>query len=35
MKENMAHKLYCTKAVKVQRMEEIVVLVVEEIDVVA
>ena len=35
MKGNLAHKLYSTKTVKVQRMEEIVGLVVEEIDVMA
>ena len=35
MKGNFAHKLYSTKTVKVQRMEEIVGLVVEEIDVMA
>ena len=35
MKRNLAHKLRSTKTVKVQRMEEIVGLVVEEISVVA
>ena len=35
MKGNLAHKLYSTKTVKFQRMEEIVGLVVEEIDVMA
>ena len=35
MKGNLAHKLYSTETVKVQRVEEIVGLVVEEIDVVA
>ena len=33
MKRNLAQKLYSTKTVKVQGMEEIVGLVVEEIDV--
>ena len=35
MKGNLAQKLYCTKTVKVQRMKEIVGLVVQEIDVMA
>ena len=35
MKGNLAHKLYSTKTVKVKRMEKIVGLVVEEIDVMA
>ena len=35
MKANLAHKLCSTKTVKVQRMGEIVSLVVEEIDVLA
>ena len=35
MKRNLAHKLYSTKTVKVQSMQEIVGLVVEEIDVIA
>ena len=35
MKGNLAHKLYFTKTVKVQRMDKIVGLVVEEIDVMA
>ena len=35
MKGNLAHKLYNAKKVKVQRMEEIVGLVVEEINVIA
>ena len=33
MKGNSTHKLHSTKTVKVQRMEEIVGLIVEEIDV--
>ena len=35
MKGNLAHKLFSTKTVKVQRMEEIIGVVAEEIDVVA
>ena len=35
MKGNLAHKLYSTKTVKVQGMEEIVGLIVEEINVIA
>ena len=35
MKGNLAHKLCSTKTVKVQRMEEIVGLVIENIDVLA
>ena len=35
MKGDLAHKLYSTKTVKVERMEEIVGLVLEEIDVMA
>ena len=35
MKRNLTHKLYSTKTVKVQRMEEIIGLVVEEINVIA
>ena len=35
MQGNLSHKLCSTKTAKVQRMEEIVGLVVEEIDVMA
>ena len=35
MKGNLADKLYSTKTVRVQRLEEIVGLVAEEIDVMA